>query len=57
MSEQQIQMICFGLIAINMIIMIVINIHEMYRSNKFYKKLNEQWDSIHREVESKDEQC
>lgn len=55
MSEQQIQMICFGLIAINMIIMIVINIHEIYRSNKFYKKINKQWDEMYREVESKDE--
>lgn len=57
MSEQQIQMICFGLIAINMILMIVMNIHEIYKSNKFYKKIDKQWDSIHREVESKDEQC
>jgi len=55
MSEQQIQMICFGLIAINMILMIVMNIHEIYKSNKFYKKIDKQWDSIHREVESKDE--
>lgn len=55
MSEQQIQIICFGLIAINMLIMIIVNVHEIYRSNKFYKKLNEQWDSTHGKAESKDE--
>jgi len=55
MSEQQIQMICFGLIAINMLIMIIVNIHEIYRSNKFYKKINKQWDSMYGKDESKDE--
>ena len=55
MSEQQIQMVCFGLIAINMLIMIIVNVHEIYRSNQFYKKINKQWDSINREDESKNE--